>query len=142
MFNDKMKKKLNFCDIWIMIFQFFWVVAFFCPKQKTKECVNFLAQKVVAVTKEIWAMSLVREFLKQNLTEKQNVFLQIKWPVMGGGCLQQMPSLREGWLYVTQVPHNHHFFFQEALYWIHHLGFLQNLRKHFQNSLKSNQTNN
>ena len=65
-------------------------------KQKTKEYVELLAYKVVMVTlntvsKKWW---LMREFLKQYLTEKQNGLLT-KWLLRGSGCSQEVVTMRE-----------------------------------------------
>ena len=69
-------------------------------KQKTKEYIKFLAQKVVTVALEIKVVVTYERVLKQCLTEKQKdiiceVVAYRRWSLMGGGRLRQVVAMRE-----------------------------------------------
>ena len=56
-------------------------------EQKTKNMTNFWFKSLRS------AWSLMREFLKQYLTEKQNGLFS-KWLPMGPGCLRKVVAMR------------------------------------------------
>ena len=69
-------------------------------KQKTKEYIKFLAQKVVTVALEIKVVVTYERVLKQCLTEKQkDIICEVvtygRWSLMGGGRLRQVVAMRE-----------------------------------------------
>ena len=69
-------------------------------KQKTKEYIKFLAQKVVTVALEIKVVVTYERVLKQCLTEKQkDIICEVvaygRWSLMEGGRLRQVVAMRE-----------------------------------------------
>ena len=62
--------------------------------QKTKEYVEFLAQKVVAVVYEIYLV-VTYERVFEMVFDSETKWLFIKWLLMGGGRLREVVAMRE-----------------------------------------------
>ena len=76
-----------------------------CPvvayrKLKTKECVKFLAQKVVTVVYEIYVVVTYKRVF-ETVFDWETKRLFAKWPLTGGGCLREVVAMRELTVVVT-----------------------------------------
>ena len=69
-----------------------WVVTY--RKQKTKEYIKFLAQKVVAIALEIQVV-VAYERVFETVFDWETKGLFVKWSLTGGGRLREVVAMRE-----------------------------------------------
>ena len=63
-------------------------------KQKTKEYIKFLAQKVVAIALEIQVV-IAYEGVFETVLDWETKGLFVKWSLTGGGRLREVVAMRE-----------------------------------------------